>query len=103
MRAIPADDHHACCQVLYRVAIHLRAHTDVERQVVQGLMEATHNIPLYLQSGDPHLGSQVQRDIDAFEKRFSERKGTPRLREIYDAALAAFRQSDAGNQLQHDR
>jgi hypothetical protein len=76
--------------VLYRVAIQVRAFPDIERKVVHALMEATHNIPLYLQSGDSDLGSQVQWDIDTFDSRFgSERYALP-LRDIYDEALAEF-------------
>jgi hypothetical protein len=87
---IPQDVHFACCEVLCRVTIQIRAFPDIERKVVHALMEATHNIPLYLQSGNPDLGSQKQWDIDNFDSRFGSERYALCLRDIYDEALARF-------------
>ena len=87
---IPPDVHYACCEVLYRVAIQIRAFPDIERKVVHGLMEATHNIPLFLQSGDPDHGSQIQWDIDTFDKRFSAERHSLTLRQVFDDAITNF-------------
>ncbi len=91
MPAIDAEVHHACCEVVYRVAIHIRAFSEIERRVVYALMDATHNIPLFLQTGDADLGSQVQWDIDRFDERYADADHSLSLRQAYDDGIAEFR------------
>lgn len=87
MQNVSSEVHGALCEVLYRVAIHVRAYCDLDRKLLFALMDAIHNVPLFLQTGDRALGEQVQWDIDHFDERFSEANGSVRLREIYDAYL----------------
>ena len=88
--AIEPDVHFAYCELLHRVAIHIRAYNDIDRKQVWALMEATENIPLYLRSGDPHSLSAVQHGMDWYDREFSERKFGLRLNEIYTDAVARF-------------
>ena len=91
MTFISEAEHHACCEVLYRVAIHIRANADIDRRIVYALMDAIHNIPLYLQNANADFGSQVQWDIDHFDSRFAKSEASLHLREIYEEALNGFR------------
>lgn len=94
--AISAVEQYALCEVLFRVAIQIRSFPDIDRQVVWGMMEATHNIPLYLRSGRPELQTQVQWDLSNFDKRFGGLPHSLSLREIYDEAIEVFnRQGNA--------
>lgn len=89
--AIDPDVHFAYCELLHRVAIHIRTYNDIDRKQVWALMEATENIPLYLRSGDPNSLSAVQFGINWYDREFSGRKFGLRLNEIYADAVTRFR------------
>ncbi|TWT81689.1 hypothetical protein CA13_31420 [Planctomycetes bacterium CA13] len=91
--AVEPDEHFAYCELLHRVAIHIRTYNEIDRKQVWALMEATENIPLYLRSGDPHSLSAVQYGINWYDREFSGKKFGLRLSEIYSDALDRFRAS----------
>ncbi len=90
MPAIPADEHYALCETLDRVVMHVLAYNEIDREVVRALMDAIHNIPGYIRSGNADFGIQVQHDIDNFDVGFAKSKNALNLREIYNKALARF-------------
>ena len=89
--AVEPDEHFAYCELLHRVAIHIRAYNDIDRKQVWALMEATENIPLYLRSGDPHSLDAVRYGIDWYDREFSAARFGLRLHEIYANAIERFR------------
>ena len=89
--AVEPVEHFAYCELLHRVAIHIRAYNEIDRKQVWALMEATENIPLYLRSGDPNSLSAVLYGIDWYDREFSGKKFGLRLSKIYRDALDRFR------------
>ncbi|HUG71616.1 MAG TPA: hypothetical protein VMM76_27985 [Pirellulaceae bacterium] len=83
----------AYCELLYRVAIHVRAYQDIDRKQVWALMEATENIPLYIRSGNPDSLDAVRYGIEWYDREFSDKKFGLHLDEIYQEGLARFRES----------
>lgn len=72
----------AYCELLHRVAIHIRAYQDIDRKQVWALMEATENIPLYIRSGNPDSLDAVRYGIEWYDREFSDKKFGLHLDEI---------------------
>jgi hypothetical protein len=84
----------ALLTVVYRVAIHVRAsirhrHPFPPDQL-EALMNAIHNIPLLLNSGDHGYWSAVRTDLQAYDQRFASEEPSLRLQEIFLEAGGAF-------------
>lgn len=93
MASLSPETVFAYCELLHRVAIHIRAYQDIDRKQVWALMEATENIPLYLRSGNSDSLSAVRYGIEWYDRAFSEQKFGLHLDEIYQEGLARFHES----------
>ena len=90
---LPPETVFAYCEILHRVAIHIRAFQDIDRKQVWALMEATENIPLYIRSGNPDSLSAVRYGIEWYDREFADREYGLRLDDIYQEALLRYRGS----------
>lgn len=93
MSSLPPGIVFAYCELLHRVAIHIRSFQDIDRKQVWALMEATENIPLYIRSGNPDSLSAVRYGIEWYDREFSEKKFGLHFEDIYLEALARFEES----------
>jgi hypothetical protein len=94
MDVVTTVQREALLTVVYRVAIHIRSSIWDRRPVppeeLEALMNAIHNIPLLLNSGDGGYWHAIQRDLLAYDQRFASDESNLRLREIFFKAGGAF-------------
>ena len=90
MNGVPDNQTRALLEVVYRVSIHVRAlSSEMTSQEIHWLMDAIHNIPHYLQSGDPDFWHAIAWSFRSYDERFSKQSGL-RLVEIFQEAGGEF-------------
>jgi hypothetical protein len=94
---VSARDSFAFLDLLYRVAIYLRAHSTGPRRLpdsqLHDLMDAIHNVPLYLNGSDAYFTAEKLRELylASYDKKWV--KDGPGLVTMLDDAYDQF---DAG-------
>lgn len=90
----------ALLEVVYRVSIHVRGYSSgngcITGRQLHWLMDAIHNIPLFLQSGDDDLWFGIEWSMRHYDQHQADQ--TPRLRlvEIFENAGGRFPSSAKG-------
>jgi hypothetical protein len=76
----------ALLELVYRVSIHVRAYSSGEGRITPSqlhwLMDAIHNIPLYLQSGHEDYWSGIEWSMRHYDQRFADQPPQIRLVEV---------------------
>lgn len=92
---VPLDTNaKALLELVYRVSIHVRAYSSGESRITAAqlywLMDAVHNIPLYLQSGDEDYWFGIEWSMRHYDRRFADQPPRIRLVEIFEQAGGRF-------------
>lgn len=94
MDALTDVNARALLEVAYRVSIHVRSYSSGESPVTPSqlhwLMDAIHNIPLYLQSGQEDYWAGIEWSMRHYDRRFAEQPPRIRLVEIFEQAGGRF-------------
>jgi hypothetical protein len=84
----------ALLEVVFRVSVHVRAYSSgdgcVTRSQLHSLMDAIHNIPLFLQSGDEDLWLGIEWSMRDYDKRYGDQRPQIRLVEVFEQAGGRF-------------
>lgn len=84
----------ALLELVYRVSIHVRAFSSGEGRITPSqlhwLMDAIHNIPLYLQSGQEDYWFGMEWSMRHYDQHFADQSPRIRLVEIFEEAGGRF-------------
>ena len=84
----------ALLELVYRVSIHVRSYSLGEGRITSSqlhwLMDAIHNIPLYLQSGQEDYWLGIEWSMRHYDERFADQPPRIRLVEIFEEAGGRF-------------
>lgn len=89
---IPEDRSYALLQVLLHGILRTRSRPFDRDQQLFDLMDALHNIPIYLHYGGEDFWASVQLDLDRYDERYATSEANS-LKQIYSRALQEFIQS----------
>lgn len=84
----------ALLEVVYQVSIHVRSHSSGEGRITPSqlhwLMDAIHNIPLYIQTGHADYWSGIEWSMRYHDQRFADQPPRIRLVEVFEQAGGRF-------------